>query len=41
MNNINRETLLSALKAKDNGTGTFKRKDIIETHKESGVKLAT
>ena len=38
MNNINRETLLSALKAKDNGTGTFKRKDIIETHKESGVK---
>ena len=38
MNNTNRETLLSALKAKDNGTGTFKRKDIIETHKESGVK---
>ena len=38
MNNTNRETLLSVLKAKDNGTGIFKRKDIIAAHKEADVK---
>src|SRR6056300_1356096 len=38
MNNTNRETLLSVLKAKDTGTGIFKRKDIIAAHKEADVK---
>jgi GTPase SAR1 family protein len=38
MNNTNRETLLSVLKSKDDGTGIFKRKDIIAAHKEADVK---
>jgi midasin (ATPase involved in ribosome maturation) len=38
MNNTNREVLLATLKSKDDGTGMFKRKDIIAAHQEAGVK---
>jgi len=35
MNNTNRETLLSVLKAKDNGTGIFKRRtSLLPTRKQ-------
>lgn len=38
MTDVNRETLLSVLKSKDNGTGIFRRKEIIAAHEECGVK---
>lgn len=38
MINTNREVLLATLKSKDDGTGMFKRKDIIAAHQEAGVK---